>query len=204
MSESTTTAQLESCLARLRAGDARAHDYLWRLVDDRLTALTRKMLRESYSRLKQWEQTDDIAQNAKLRLLRAVEEVAPTSARDFYGLASLQIRRELLDRIRHLTGRDGQREPPQGMGDGRDGPLIDVGGTTQDPITMAIWQEFHQAVDRLPTEEREVWDLHWYQELSLAEAAEVLGVDKSTAKRRWRQARLKLAPMLSGGELPAT
>jgi RNA polymerase sigma factor (sigma-70 family) len=204
MSESTTTAQLESCLVRLRAGDARAHDDLWRLVDDRLTALTRKMLRESFSRLKQWEQTDDVAQNAKVRLLRAIEEVAPTSVRDFYGLAGLQIRRELHDRIRHLTGRDGQRVPPQGMVDGSDGSPMDVGGTTYDPVKLGIWDEFHRAVAKLPPELREIWDIHWYQELSLAEAAVVLGVDLSTAKRRWRQARLALAPMLPGGELPAT
>ena len=58
------------------------------------------MLRE-YSKVKRWEQTDDVLQNAMLRLHRSLVEVKPESPRQFYGLAATQIRRELIDLARH-------------------------------------------------------------------------------------------------------
>ena len=42
-------------------------------------------------------ETGDVLQNALVRLLRAIEEVKPQTPRDFLTLATLQIRRELLD-----------------------------------------------------------------------------------------------------------
>jgi predicted DNA-binding protein (UPF0251 family) len=40
--------------------------------------------------------------------------------------------------------------------------------------------------------------LLFYQELTQVEAAELLAVDPSTVKRRWRSARLKLCDALEG------
>jgi RNA polymerase sigma-70 factor (ECF subfamily) len=202
MSETTMTQKLESCLARLRAGDSQARDDLWGLVNDRLTVLTRRMLHRDYSRVRHWEQTEDVAQNVRLRLMRALQDIIPATAREFYGLASLQIRRELIDRIRQLTGRAGDREPPRSFPDGTDAPGDGPEDSGSGPEDLAVWEEFHQAVEELPEQEREVFDLHWYQELSLEEAAEVLGVDRSTARRRWRGARLKLAAVLPQDQGP--
>jgi RNA polymerase sigma factor (sigma-70 family) len=53
----------------------------------------------------------------------------------------------------------------------------------------------------LPTENREVFDLLWYQELSQAEAAALLRVSEQTIKRRWQSARRDLHQAL-GGALP--
>ena len=61
-----------------------------------------------------------------------------------------------------------------------------------------MWSEFHQQVERLPEEEREVFDLLWYQGLSQAEAGQVLGVTERTIKRRWASARLRLHRVLKG------
>jgi hypothetical protein len=44
------------------------------------------------------EQTDDVLQSAAKRLSRALKEVMPRDTHDFFGLAELQIRRELLKR----------------------------------------------------------------------------------------------------------
>ena len=66
---------------------------------------------------------------------------------------------------------------------------------------MAAWTEFHRQIDRLPDEEREIFDLLWYQGLSQAEAASLLKVSERTVKRRWQSACLKLHRAL-GGELP--
>jgi DNA-directed RNA polymerase specialized sigma24 family protein len=50
-------------------------------------------------------------------------------------------------------------------------------------------------------EEREAFDLLFYQGLTQAEAATVLEVSERTIKRRWQAARLRLVQTL-GGKLP--
>src|SRR5262245_57095555 len=45
-------------------------------------------------------QTDELVQSACERLLRALRQVTPPDTTEFFGLASLQIRRELLDLAR--------------------------------------------------------------------------------------------------------
>ena len=54
-----------------------------------------------------WEQTDDVLQNALVRLCRALEAAPPEDARHFYHLAELQIRRELLDLANRYRGPHG-------------------------------------------------------------------------------------------------
>jgi RNA polymerase sigma-70 factor (ECF subfamily) len=194
---SETTVQLQGCLDRLRAGDALARQELFQLTCNRLTCLTRKMLHGGYGRLRQWEETEDVAQNARLRLMRALEQVVPSSVREFYGLASMHIRRELLDLCRHHFGRPGHGHLGMQLHDDKETPP-DQANTTYSPEDLARWTELHERAQQLPAEEREAFDLLFYQELSQEEAAEICGVDKSTIKRRWRSARLKLASVLKG------
>ena len=51
----------------------------------------------------------------------------------------------------------------------------------------------------LPEAEREVFDLLWYEGLTQAEAARVLGVTDRTVKNRWRSAKLELQRVLGEG-----
>ena len=60
------------------------------------------------------------------------------------------------------------------------------------PRTLAEWTEFHRQIDRLSEEDREVFGLLWYQQLTQEEAAEVLGVSVRTVKRMWQAARINL------------
>jgi RNA polymerase sigma factor (sigma-70 family) len=53
-------------------------------------------------------------------------------------------------------------------------------------------------VDALPAEEREVFDLVWFQGLSQPQAAALLGVSEATLKRRWWSARQRLHGALKG------
>jgi RNA polymerase sigma-70 factor (ECF subfamily) len=53
-------------------------------------------------------------------------------------------------------------------------------------------------VAALPDELREVFDLIWYQGLSRAEAAEVIGISERTLMRRWQEARLTIFDALDG------
>jgi RNA polymerase sigma factor (sigma-70 family) len=72
---------------------------------------------------------------------------------------------------------------------------------TNEPGQLALWGEFHEKVEALPEEERQVVDLLWYQGLTQAEAGVVLKVSERTVKRRWQEARLHLYDALHG-ELP--
>lgn len=210
--DSSTTIYLQSLLDRLNEGDASARDEMINQACERLTILTRKMFRD-FPRLRQWEQTEDVSQNAAMRLRRAMESVSPTSVREFFGLAAVQIRRELLDMTRSIYGRQRRSdndEPAANRGrplfkqagfsksDETDVAAPDPGDSTHDPTRLAAWGDFHQLVEQMPEKLREVVDLLFYQELTQQEAADVLSVDSSTVKRRWREARLQLADALQG------
>jgi RNA polymerase sigma-70 factor (ECF subfamily) len=58
------------------------------------------------------------------------------------------------------------------------------------------WTAFHEAVERLPEEEREVVNLVYYDGLSRAEAAREVGVSAKTVRRRWDAALVKLHRVL--------
>lgn len=113
---SANTTGLRACLGRVRDGDASALNELILLAGNRLQALTHRMLRD-YPRVRWWAETDDVLQNALVRLCRALEQVHPASARDFYALATTQIRRELIDLARHYSGPENAAANHESRGD---------------------------------------------------------------------------------------
>jgi RNA polymerase sigma-70 factor (ECF subfamily) len=204
MSENRSV-RLQRCLDRLHGGEEAARQELLTSACDRLSQITRTMLRD-YPRLKRWEQTDDVLQNALIRLMRALQTVTPASLADFYRLATLQIRRELIDLVRHHFGPEGPAAKHathrirKGAEDSAP-PRHERADSADEPSRLAIWGEFHEQVERLPEDEREVFDLIWYQGLGHTEAAELLHVSARTVKRRWQAACLHLHDALHG-ELP--
>ena len=200
------SALIQQCLDRLQAGDQSAQEELIQCAFGRLERLTRKML-HGWERVHRWEQTPDVMQNSLMRLCRSLCEAKPARVVDFFRLAALDIRRELHDLAKHYYG-------PRGLGanhatpawkpldDRSAGPLGWAScGIVEDPVELAAWTEFHAQVEQLPDEEREMFDLLWYQGISQGEAAELLGISARTAKRRWASARLRLYKVL-GGALP--
>src|SRR5262249_13050160 len=191
---SSQTLHIQACLDRIRGGDEAARGELLGYACERLRNLARKMLK-GYPNVHRWEQTDDVLQNASLRLLRTLRQLTVQTPRDFFRLAALNIRHELLDLAKRHYGPHGQganhaTSPPDAD------PLVRgneaVADPAEDPGRLAAWAEFHEQIAALPDEEREVFDLLWYQGLSQAEAADLLGVSERTVKRRWQTARLKL------------
>jgi RNA polymerase sigma-70 factor (ECF subfamily) len=205
MSREDNSTQIRFCIDRLVAGDESARDELLAHASDRLTRLTRKMLRD-YPRVQRWEQTDDVLQNAALRLCRALAVVHPLTAVDFFRLAAKQIRRELVDLARHYGGAHGlgrnqasnARPAARASGITSSAPDLNPVDTTHDPGRLASWTDFHRQVDALPAEEREVLDLLYYQGIPQAEAAAILHISERTIKRRWQSARLRLFDALEG------
>jgi RNA polymerase sigma-70 factor (ECF subfamily) len=204
LNEQDHTTVLQGYIDRLRAGDETARAALLECACDRLTRLAHRML-TGYPGVSRWEQTDDVLQNALIRLDRALKAVAPTSARDFFRLAAAQIRRELIDMSRRYHGPEGlgahhSTQARIGKSD-RSAALSDPSDATHDPARLAAWTELHCKIESLAGEDREIFDLLWYQSLTQPEAAEVLGVSERTISRRWIAARLRLNEALHG-QLP--
>jgi RNA polymerase sigma-70 factor (ECF subfamily) len=191
------TTQLRRWVERIRAGDLAAREEMLRAVHARLERLARKMLRR-FPTVGRWEESGDLLQNAVLRLLRALEEVEPTSVRNFFGLAAEQMRRELLDlarryRSQRINGPShaADRERSDARVSSPDPPAAE-----EDPDDLEKWCAFHEAVERLPVERREVVDLIYYHGWTQAEVAEHLCMSKRTVQRHWSAALLKLHALL--------
>lgn len=195
--DSANTAVIRACLARLEGGGRGALDDLIRLTGGRLEVLARRMLRD-FPRVRRWAETDDVMQNALVRLCRALESIRPATAREFYSLATVQLRRELIDLARHYAGPEGAAANHESRADP---PELGVPDLTHDPGALADWREFHEQVAALPDDEREVFGLVFYQGLTQEDAAELLGVSLRTVQRRW-QAALLLLHRARGGEPP--
>jgi RNA polymerase sigma-70 factor (ECF subfamily) len=200
MADGTTT-EVRACLDQLRAGDPRAAAALVARTRERLHRLARRTLTD-FARVRRFVDSDDVAHNTLLRLLRRLEAHPPGTPAEYYAAAAQEIRRELLDLVRHYYGPlgPGCREaapPPGGDTEG-----VSPGGTpsqgTHEPARLALWTELHEQVERLPDDERAVFDLIWYHGLTRAEAAAELGVSEPTVKRRWLAARLRLQAALGG------
>jgi RNA polymerase sigma-70 factor (ECF subfamily) len=198
-SASQNDTALQGLIDLANGGDAHAWAELLAHACERLRRLARKMLR-GYPDLRRWEMTDDLLQNALLRLHRALAEVKPQSVRHFFNLATVQIRRELFDLADHHFGPegDGSKHHTDGHGaaDDEGGVLQNESDGAEEPSTLNGWTDFHARIEALPEHEQEVVGLLWYEGLSQEEAAAVLGVSVRTVKRRWASARLLLVQAL--------
>lgn len=192
---------------RLRDGHSTAREDLATAVYERLGKLARKMLRDGSQVVRRWEQTDDLVQAAWFRIQKALDDpsVPIHDHVHFFRLAARHVRFELIDMYRRHTGplaeaANHETSPPLGslaseLGLDADGERF-AANSTGDPSRLAAWGEFHRLVDTLPDKQREIMDLLWYQGLKQAEAAELLGVDVKTVKRRWREVKILLAEQL--------
>ena len=198
------TAALGDLLGRARADDPAARDELVGRSMRRLEHLAGQLLR-GYPAVRRWEDTADVLQNALVRLLRSLTAVTPATTREYFGLAAEQIRRELLDLVRHYKGAHGlARNYRSGLSPapGGEGPAApDRADPVADPEDLDRWAALHEAVGRLPVEEREAFMLVFYHGWTQPRIAELFGVDERTVRRRLRSAAEKLGEAL-GGRLP--
>jgi RNA polymerase sigma factor (sigma-70 family) len=200
MSESLKTTELHDLVDRIQAGDRAAADDLIRRSAERLEDLARMMLRD-FPAVRRWEQTGDVLQNALTRLLRTLRDVTPDSVAGFFRLAAQSVRRELLDLARHYAGPLNPAAHHESLPDGP--PSHPVWKSARHEFrNLERWAAFHEAVERLPEENREVIELGYYEGLGKDEMARVLGVDERTIRRRLNRARRLLVDVL-GDEIPA-
>ena len=190
-----TDTQIQNLIDLRLKGDETAKEALLHHAGERLLRLTRRTFR-NYPYLRRWEATDDVFQNAMVRLHRALQDVRVESVRHFFNLAGLQIRRELNDLARHYFGPEGY-----GANHHTDHKAADDAGGSLDkadePEDLVQWTMFHEHVEKLPEEEREIVNMLFYQGMTQAEASRVLGMPLRTLKRRWFNARTRLHEALN-------
>jgi RNA polymerase sigma-70 factor (ECF subfamily) len=189
MDEGTTTAAVQHYLDVL-GGDQPADPIIRALLDRavcRLQMLSASMLYRSYPRLTHPPvnlQPDELLSGVVERLLKAMRGVHPQTVRQFFALANQHMRWELNDLARRL---DNQPSPVALNEQAMSMPESTSSGLSQDGRRML------DAIEKLPDEEREAFDLVRIQALTQTEAADVLGVSIKTVQRRLNRALLVLS-----------
>jgi RNA polymerase sigma-70 factor (ECF subfamily) len=180
MSDDQTTVVVQRYLDEL-AEESSAEPIVRALLDRsvrRLHMLCATLLHRSYPRLAQPPtnlQADELLGAVTERLLKALREIRPGSVRQFFALANQHMRWELNDLARRLD----EQPAAVGLSEGLvPSPASSASGLTPHGLRML------RAIDELPEDEREAFDLVRIQGMSQAEAAQVLGVSAVTVKRR--------------------
>lgn len=199
-----TSAALDECLGRLAAGDLAARDRVVELCAGRLRALAHRML-GGFPAVRGEVDTDDVFQNAALRLHRALGDLAARgeAPRSILALAATQVRRELLDLARRCRGPESHaaNRGTNALPGRSDRLLVEEAAGAPEPLER--WEEFHLAIAALPADEREVVHLAWYLGADQRTIAGLVGCSTRTVKSRWRSARVRIATALGDGPPPA-
>jgi len=185
--EELHTTTLRDRIACFQVGETSALDTLIHRIEERLAQFAHIMLGE-FLGVAAREQAEDVLQNALIRLTRSLRQETPASVRDFFGLAAVHLRRELLDLARnharrptaHLTD-----DPPDQVGDS----------------STELWTALHEAAERLPAELRQVFSCTFYHGWTQNQIVELLGISDRQVRRLWVEACLRLKEAVS--TLPA-
>jgi RNA polymerase sigma factor (sigma-70 family) len=194
MNDEPTTAVIQRCLDALQ-GDASAEPLIRALLEravERLRLLCAALLHRNYPRLAQPPlnlETDELLDSVVAGLLTALQKVRPETVRQFFALANQHMRWQLNDLARLLD-----KQP-------RAGALaessVPAPPSSSDSILSQNARRMLEAIDGLPEEEREVFELIRIQGLTQTEVAGVTGVSVKTVQRRLNRARLLLAEKLA-------
>ena len=158
--------------------------------------LASRML-DRFPLVRRWEETDDIVQDATLRLLRALRSTEPESELHAKRIAALQIRRQLLDLARNYARPGSAAANHQTGFEDPDRLAVDC----QAPPSLWEWSELHRCVADLPPAPRATFELIWYGDYSQNEAAAALGLSVRQVQRHWRTARILLQRRIESGVL---
>ena len=203
MAEESTTASVQRYLDELASAPA-AEPVVRALLDRavrRLHQLCATLLYRSYPRLTRPPlnlQADELLGAVVERLLKALREARPATARQFFALACQHMRWELNDMARRL---DEQPAPEALPEESVPAPASSDTGLSPDGRRILA------AIDSLPEGEREAFDRVRIQGMSQSEAAQVLEVSVMTVNRRLNRGLQLLAAALGdlypGDEDPA-
>ena len=189
MNKESTTAVVQRCLIAL-SGDSPVEpiirDMLGRSAR-RLERLCDNLLHRHYPRLTRPPsnlETSDMVGNLVEGLLKAMDTVRPQTVRQFFAMVNQHMRWQLNDLARRLD------EQPNFV-ELREEEIVAMASSGS--AISPDGREMLQAIENLPEDERETFELVRFQELTYVEVAEVLGVSTKTVQRRLGRASLLLA-----------
>jgi RNA polymerase sigma factor (sigma-70 family) len=158
----------------------------------RLRLLCGTFLYKSYPRLTRPPtnlEPDELLGDVVAGLLTALRKTRPANVRQFFALANQHMRWRLNDVAHRLDERPAA------------GALAESGvaalPSSMDSSLSPDARRILTAIEGLPEDEREVFELVGIQGLTHAEAATVVGVSQKTVQRRLHEARLLLAERLA-------
>jgi RNA polymerase sigma-70 factor (ECF subfamily) len=192
MDQEQTTIAVRKYIEEL-AGDSPSEPVIRALLDRavrRLHLLCASLLYQSYPRLTRPPlnlQADEMLSAVVERLLKALREARPANERAFYALACQHMRWELNDLARRLDEQPAAVELCDG--------LVPASPSTHSGLTPD-GRRMLAAIDALPDEEREAFDMVRIQGMTQTDAARVLGVSVMTVKRRLNRGLQRLAATL--------
>ena len=175
-------------LSAIEQGDQHAAEQLLPLVYDELRKLAAgKLVKEMPG---QTLQATALVHEAYLRLVDREKAAHWNSRGHFFGAAAEAMRRILVDQAR-------RKQADKRGGKGRRVPLdaADVGFTLPADELLDI----DEALTRLTAEDPQaarLIQLRYFAGLSIEDAAEVVGISRSTAYEHWSYARVRLKTML--------
>lgn len=194
-----TLVAMQDLLDSLQRGEdiQSVKDQLISRAYQRLQQLAHRML-YAYDRQKLDEETNGLVAEAYLRLNRSLDDLKPDTVRQFFGLAALQMRRHLLDKLRAIHGRGEFKRPkvtsltPVSP----DGSAIQLGmpdaGNASDWTSIDILE----SLDKLEERQRECLVLqHWYG-FTHQDIASLMGVSTKTVQRMTNLAFIQLNDLL--------
>jgi len=164
---------------------------------DRLHLLCATLLYRSYPRLTSAPlnlRSEEMLSAVVERLLKALRNVRPATVRQFFALANQHMRWELNDLARRLD----EQAPALALRD-----EIVAAQDSSDSQISPVAMRLLEAIESLPEEEREVFDLVRIQGMQLVEAANILDVSPKTIQRRLNRGLMILTEKL-GDLRPAT
>lgn len=148
-------------------------DRVFELAYEQIRRRIQTILRYDYPRLGRG--ATSVANDLYLRLRQAFESgTKPATLKDYLNFAGHKTRQILFDTIAKLN-----RQTP---------PVQSETESTLDPAALAMWTEFHQAVDQLPGTEQAIFVMHVYYGLFFAQIARIFDMHEKTAARRYQAA----------------
>lgn len=161
----------------------------------RLHQLCANLLYRSYPRLAHAPlnlQSEEMLSAVVERLMKALRAARPGNVRQFFKIANQHMRWELNDLARRLD----ERAPLMALGD------VDPSSPQSTASQLSpVARRILQAIDQMPEDEREVFELVRLQGMTHREAAECLGVGERSVEHRLNRGLLLLRQQL--GEIGA-
>jgi RNA polymerase sigma-70 factor (ECF subfamily) len=176
-------------------GDAPAEPIVRELLAgsvSRLQILCASMLLRNYPRLTRPPlnlEAEEMLNAVVERMLKAMRSAKPGTVRQFFAMANRHMRWELNDMARRLDKEEAAVEL-------RDSMIAAPSGSSASQISLTA-RRILDAIEGLPDEEREAFNLIRVQGITVSEAAEAMGVSSRTVQRRVNRARILLTESLS-------